>query len=211
MKVRIISVEKLSSIFKPIEFSEQIYYCTLVGSNLVGFPADKKFKIIEPMSKDHVIVIKKRENLLLGTKLYDVNEYTVALVYSNRLTSATGLKTCPYIALIKENYVMYLREIGTKMDNEINDEVVFENVVKEEIDGVINAIEELMRKGVTLKRIERDAVRFWELYNKYMTEVPSKKKVSENVKTIKTIEDELDLDLSDVNVNVSSESDNTLL
>lgn len=208
MKVRVISVEKLS-IFKPIEYDEQTYYCTLVGSNLVGFPADKKFKIIEPMSKDRVIVIKKRENLLLGTKLYDVNGYTVALVYSNRLTSATGLKTSPYIAVIKDNHTLYLREIGTKMDNEINDEVL-ENV-KEEIDRVINAIEELMRKGVTLRRIERDAIRFWELYNKYTTESPSRKKVSETVVKSDTIEDELDLDLSDVTVNVSSESDDTLL
>lgn len=208
MKVKVISVEKLS-IFKPIEFNEQIYYCILVGSNLVGFPADKKFKIIEPMSKDHVIIIKKRENLLLGTKLYDVNGYTVALVYSNRLTSATGLKTSPYIAVTRDNYTLYLREIGTKMDNEINDEVL-ENV-KEEIDKVINAIEELMRKGVMLKRIDRDAIRFWELYNKYTTEAPSKKKVSETVKSDTTIEDELDLDLSDVTVNVSSESDDTLL
>jgi len=182
--------------------------CTLVGSNnLVGFPSDKKFKIIEPMSKDHVIVIKKRENLLLGTKLYDANGYTIAIVYSNRLTSATGLKTSPYIAVIKDNYTLYLREIGTKMDNEINDEVL-ENV-KEEIDRVINAIEELIKKGVTLKRIERDAVRFWELYNKYTTESP-KKKVTETIKDT-TIEDELDLDLSDVTVNVSSESDDTLL
>lgn len=208
MKVRVVSIEKLS-IFKPIEYDGQTYYCTSVGSNLVGFPADKKFKIIEPMSKDHVVMIKKRENLLLGTKLYDVNGYTVALVYSNRLTSATGLKTSPYIAVIKDYNILYLREIGTKMDNEINDEVL-ENV-KEEIDRVINAIEELMRKGVTLKRIEREAVRFWELYNKYITEVPSsKKKVSETVNT--TIEeDELDLDLSDVTVNVSSDSDDTLL
>ncbi len=152
-------------------------------------------------------MIKKRENLLLGTKLYDANGYTVALIYSNRLTSATGLKTSPYIAVIKENHTLYLREIGTKMDNEINDEVL-ENV-KEEIDRVINAIEELMRKGVTLKRIERDAIRFWELYNKYTTEAPSKKKV-ETVKS-DTIEDELDLDLSDVTVNVSSDSDDILL
>jgi len=209
MKVRFISVEKLSSIFKPIKYDEQTYYCTLVGGNLVGFPANKKFKIIEPISKDHVIVIKKRENLLLGTKLYDANGYTVALIYSNRLTSATGLKTSPYIAVIKENHTLYLREIGTKMDNEINDEVL-ENV-KEEIDRVINAIEELMRKGVTLKRIERDATRFWELYNKYTTEEPSKKKVSETVKSDTTIEDELDLDLSDVTVNVSSDSDDILL
>jgi len=207
MKVRVISVEKLSSIFKPIKYDEQIYYCTLVGSNLVGFPVNKKFKIVEPISKDHVIVIKKRENLLLGTKLYDANGYTVALIYSNRLASATGLKTSPYIAVIKENHTLYLREIGTKMDNEINDEVL-ENV-KEEIDRVINAIEELMRKGATLKRIERDATRFWELYNKYTTEAPSKK-VSETVKST-TIEDELDLDLSDVTVNVSSESDDILL
>jgi hypothetical protein len=207
MRVRVISVEKLSSIFKPIKYDEQTYYCTLVGSNLVGFPANKKFKIVEPISKDHVIVIKKRENLLLGTKLYDTNGYTVALIYSNRLASATGLKTSPYIALIKENHTLYLREIGTKMDNEINDEVL-ENV-KEEIDAVINAIEELLRKGVTLKRIERDATRFWELYNKYTTEVP-KKKVSETVES-ETIEDELDLDLSDVTVNVSSDSDDVLL
>jgi len=207
MKVRVISVEKLSSIFKPIKYDEQTYYCTLVGSNLVGFPADKKFKIIEPISKDHVIMIKKRENLLLGTKLYDANGYTVTLIYSNRLTSATGLKTSPYIAVIKENHTLYLREIGTKMDNEINDEVL-ENV-KEEIDRVINAIEELMRKGVTLKRIERDATGFWELYNKYTTEAPSKKKVSETVKSDTT--DELDLDLSDVTVNVSSDSDDILL
>jgi len=207
MKIRVISVEKLSSIFKPIKYDEQTYYCTTVGSNLVGFPVDKKFKIVEPISKDHVIVIKKRENLLLGTKLYDMNGYTVALIYSNRLTSATGLKTSPYIAVIKDNHTLYLREIGTKMDNEINDEVL-ENV-KEEIDRVINAIEELMRKGATLKRIERDATRFWELYNKYTTEVPSKKKVSETAKT--TIEDELDLDLSDVTVNVSSDSDDILL
>jgi len=207
MKVRVISIEKLSSIFKPIKYDEQTYYCTLVGSNLVGFPANKKFKIIEPISKDHVIVIKKRENLLLGTKLYDANGYTVALIYSNRLASATGLKTSPYIAVIKENHTLYLREIGTKMDNEINDEVL-ENV-KEEIDRVINAIEELMRKGATLKRIERDATRFWELYNKYTTEVPTKK-VSEIVKSA-TIEDELDLDLSDVTVNVSSDSDDVLL
>ena len=207
MKVKVIAIEKLASIFKPIEFNEQIYYCTLVGHNLVGFPADKKFKIIEPMSKDHVVVLKKRENLLLGTKLYDVNNYVVALVYSNRLTSATGLKTSPYIAVIKDNYTLYLREIGTKMDSEIN--VALENV-KEEIDKVIDAIEELLRKGVTLKRIERDAVRFWELYNKYTTEAPFKKKVSETVNT--TIEeDELDLDLSDVTVNVSSDSDDTLL
>jgi hypothetical protein len=209
MKVRVISVEKLSSIFKPIKHDEQIYYCTLVGSNLVGFPADKKFKIIEPISKDHVIVIKKRENLLLGTKLYDANGYTVALIYSNRLASATGLKTSPYIAVIKENHTLYLREIGTKMDNEINDEVL-ENV-KEEIDRVIDAIEELVRKGATLKRIERDATSFWELYNKYTTEAPSKKKVSETVKSDTTIEDELDLDLSDVTVNVSSDSDDILL
>jgi hypothetical protein len=209
MKVRIISVEKLSSIFKPIKYDEQTYYCTLVGSNLVGFPANKKFKIVEPISKDHVIVIKKRENLLLGTKLYDANGYTVALIYSNRLTSATGLKTSPYIAVMKENHTLYLREIGTKMDNEINDEVL-ENV-KEEIDSVTNAIEELMRKGVTLKRIERDATRFWELYNKYTTEAPSKKKVSETVNSDTTIEDELDLDLSDVTVNVSSDSDDMLL
>jgi hypothetical protein len=209
MKVRVISVEKLSSIFKPIKYDEQIYYCTLVGSNLVGFPADKKFKIIEPISKDHVIVIKKRENLLLGTKLYDANGYTVAFIYSNRLTSATGLKTSPYIAVIKENHTLYLREIGTKMDNEINDEVL-ENV-KEEIDRVIDAIEELVRKGATLKRIERDATRFWELYNKYTTEAPSKKKVSETVKSDTTIEDELDLDLSDVTVNISSDSDDILL
>ena len=207
MKVRVIAVEKLSSIFKPIEFDEKIYYCTLVGSNLVGFPADKKFKIIEPTSKDHVVIIKKRENLLLGTKLYDVNGgYTVALVYSNRLTSATGLKTSPYIAVIKDNHTLYLREIGTKMDNEIN--VVLENV-KEEIDKVINAIEELLRKNVTLKRIERDAIRFWELYNKYAIESTSKKKEFENVKT--NIDDELDLDLSDMTVNVSSDSDDTLL
>lgn len=209
MKVRVISVEKLSSIFKPIKYDEQTYYCTLVGSNLVGFPADKKFKIIEPMSKDHVVVIKKRENLLLGTKLYDVNGYTVALVYSNRLTSATGLKTSPYIAVIKDNYTLYLREIGTKMDNEINDEVL-ENV-KEEIDRVINAIEELMRKGVTLKRMERDAVRFWELYNRYTTEASPSKKKAETVKSDTMIEDELDLDLSDVTANVSSESDDILL
>jgi hypothetical protein len=209
MKVRVISVEKLSSVFKPIKYDEQTYYCTLVGVNLVGFPANKKFKIIEPISKDHVIMIKKRENLLLGTKLYDVNGYTVALIYSNRLTSATGLKTSPYIAVIKENHTLYLREIGTKMDNEINDEVL-ENV-KEEIDRVTNAIEELMRKGVTLKRIERDATRFWELYNKYTTEAPSKKKVFETVKSDTTIEDELDLDLSDVTVNVSSDSDDILL
>lgn len=210
MKVRVISIEKLSSIFKPIEYDQRIFYCTLVGSNLVGFPADKKFKIIEPMSKDHVVVIKKRENLLLGTKLYDMNGYTVALVYSNRLASATGLKTSPYITVIKDNYTLYLREIGTKMDNEINDEVL-ENV-KDEIDRVINAIEELMRKGVTLKRIERDATRFWELHNKYTTEAPSRKKVSETIKdaTIED-EDELDLNLSDVTVNVSSESDDILL
>lgn len=208
MKVRVISVEKLSSIFKPIKYDEQTYYCTLVGSNLVGFPVNKKFKIIEPISKDHVIVIKKRENLLLGTKLYDENGYTVALIYSNRLTSATGLKTSPYIAVIKENHTLYLREIGTKMDNEINDEAL-ENV-KEEIDRVINAIEELMRKGVTLKRIERDATRFWELYNKYTTEAPSKKKVSVTVES-DTTEDELDLDLSDVTVDVSSDSDDILL
>jgi len=208
MKVRVISIEKLSSIFKPIEFNGQIYYCTMVGSNLIGFSPDKKFKIIEPISKDHVIVIKKRENLLLGTKLYDANGYTVALIYSNRLASATGLKTSPYIAVIKENHTLYLREIGTKMDNEINDEVL-ENV-KEEIDRVINAIEELLRKGVTLKRIERDATRFWELYNKYTTEAPSKKKVSETVES-DVIEDELDLDLSDVTVNVSSDSDDILL
>jgi len=207
MKIRVISVEKLSSIFKPIQYDEKVYYCTLVGSNLVGFPADKKFKIIEPMSKDHVIVIQKRENLLLGAKLYDVNGYTIALVYSNRLTSATGLKTSPYVAVIKHDYTLYLREIGTKMDNEINDEVL-ENV-KEEIDRVINAIEELMRKDVSLKRIERDATRFWELYNKYTTEAPSKKKVSEKDTTID--EDELDLDLPDVTVNVSSDSDDTLL
>jgi len=209
MKIRVISVEKLSSIFKPIKYDEQTYYCTTVGNNLVGFPVDKKFKIVEPISKDHVIVIKKRENLLLGTKLYDMNGYTVALIYSNRLTSATGLKTSPYIAVIKDNHTLYLREIGTKMDNEINDEVL-ENV-KEEIDRVINAIEELMRKGATLKRIERDATRFWELYNKYTTEVPSKKKVSETAKSDTTIEDELDLDLSDVTVNVSSDSDDMLL
>ena len=208
MKVRVISVEKLLSIFKPIEFNGQIYYCTMVGSNLIGFSPDKKFKIIEPISKDHVVVIKKRENLLLGTKLYDANGYTVALIYSNRLASATGLKTSPYIAVIKENHTLYLREIGTKMDNEINDEVL-ENV-KEEIDRVINAIEELLRKGVTLKRIERDATRFWELYNKYTTEAPSKKKVSETVES-DVIEDELDLDLSDVTVNVSSDSDDILL
>ena len=208
MKVRVISIEKLLSIFKPIEFNGQIYYCTMVGSNLIGFSPDKKFKIIEPISKDHVIVIKKRENLLLGTKLYDANGYTVALIYSNRLASATGLKTSPYIAVIKENHTLYLREIGTKMDNEINDEVL-ENV-KEEIDRVINAIEELLRKGVTLKRIERDATRFWELYNKYTTEAPSKKKVSETVES-DVIEDELDLDLSDVTVNVSSDSDDILL
>ena len=208
MKIRVISVEKLSSIFKPIQYDEKVYYCTLVGSNLVGFPADKKFKIIEPMSKDHIVVIKKRENLLLGTKLYDVNGYTIALVYSNRLTSATGLKTSPYVAVIKDDYTLYLREIGTKMDNEINDEVL-ENV-KEEIDRVINAIEELMRKDVSLKRIERDATRFWELYNKYTTEAPSKKKVSE-IKDTTIEEDELDLDLSDVTVNVSSDSDDTLL
>ena len=209
MKVRVISVEKLLSVFKPIEFNGQIYYCTMVGSNLIGFSPDKKFKIIEPISKDHVIVIKKRENLLLGTKLYNVNGYTVALIYSNRLASATGLKTSPYIAVIKENHTLYLREIGTKMDSEINDEAL-ENV-KEEIDRVINAIEELLRKGVTLKRIERDATRFWELYNKYTTEAPSKKKVSETVKSDTTIEDELDLDLSDVTVNVSSDSDDILL
>jgi len=208
MKVRVISIEKLSSIFKPIEFNGQIYYCTMVGSNLIGFSPDKKFKIIEPISKDHVVVIKKRENLLLGTKLYDANGYTVALIYSNRLASATGLKTSPYIAVIKENHTLYLREIGTKMDNEINDEAL-ENV-KEEIDRVINAIEELLRKGVTLKRIERDATRFWELYNKYTTEAPSKKKVSETVES-DVIEDELDLDLSDVTVNVSSDSDDILL
>ena len=208
MRVRVISVQKLLSVFKPIKYDEQTYYCTLVGSNLVGFPVDKKFKIIEPMSKDHVIVIKKRENLLLGTKLYDENGYTVALVYSNRLASATGLKTSPYIAVIKDNHTLYLREIGTKMDNEINDEVL-ENV-KGEIDRVINAIEELMRKGVTLKRIERDAIRFWELYNKYTTEAPSKK-VYETVKLNTTIEDELDLDLSDVTVDVSSDSDDILL
>jgi len=208
MKVRVISVEKLLSIFKPIEFNGQIYYCTMVGSNLIGFSPDKKFKIIEPISKDHVVVIKKRENLLLGTKLYDANGYTVALIYSNRLASATGLKTSPYIAVIKENHTLYLREIGTKMDNEINDEAL-ENV-KEEIDRVINAIEELLRKGVTLKRIERDATRFWELYNKYTTEAPSKKKVSETVES-DVIEDELDLDLSDVTVNVSSDSDDILL
>ena len=208
MKIKTISVEKLSSIFKPIQYNEKAYYCTLVGSNLVGFPADKKFKIIEPMSKDHIVVIKKRENLLLGTKLYDVNGYTIALVYSNRLTSATGLKTSPYVAVIKDDYTLYLREIGTKMDNEIN--VVLENV-KEEIDRVINAIEELMKKDVSLKKIERHATRFWELYNKYTTEftiAPSKKKVSEKDTTI---EDELDLDLPDVTVNVSSDSDDTLL
>jgi len=67
-----------------------------------------------------------------------------------------------------------------------------------------------MRKGVTLKRIERDATGFWELYNKYTTEAPSKKKVSETVKS-DAIEDELDLDLSDVTVNVSSDSDDILL
>jgi hypothetical protein len=210
MKVRVISVEKLSSIFKPIVFDEQTYYCTLVGRNLVGFPADKKFKIIEPISRDHVVVIKKRENLLLGTKLYDTNGYTVALIYSNRLTSATGLKTSPYIAVIKENHTLYLREIGTKMDNEINAEL---EIVKEEIDSVINAIEELLRKGVTLKRIERDATRFWELYNKYTTEAPARRKVSETVASNATMEDEdeLDLDLSDVTVNVSSDSDDVLL
>ena len=209
MKVRVISVEKLTTVFKPIKYDEQIYYCTTIGSNLVGFPANKKFKIIEPISKDHVIIIKKRENLLLGTKLYDVNKYIVALIYSNRLASATGLKTSPYIAVIKENHTLYLREIGTKMDNEINDDIL-ENV-KEEIDRVIDAIEELMRKGVTLKRIERDATRFWELYSKYTTEVPSKKKVSETIESDTTIEDELDLDLSDVTVNVSSDSDDMLL
>ena len=209
MKVRVISVEKLLSVFKPIEFNGQIYYCTMVGSNLIGFSPDKKFKIIEPISKDHVIVIKKRENLLLGTKLYNTNGYTVALIYSNRLASATGLKTSPYIAVIKENHTLYLREIGTKMDSEINDEAL-ENV-KEEIDRVINAIEELLRKGVTLKRIERDATRFWELYNKYTTEAPSKKKVYETIESDTTIEDELDLDLSDVTVNVSSDSDDILL
>lgn len=211
MKVRVVAIGKLSSVFKPIDYDGQIYYCTLVGKNLVGFPADKKFKIIEPISKDHIIIIKKRENLLLGTKLYDENVYTVAMLYSNRLTSATGLKTSPYIAVIRDNYVLYLREIGTKMDNEINDDVL-ENV-KEEIDKVINAIEELLRKGVTLKRIERDAIRFWELYNKYTTEAPSKKKVSETVKStdVENEEDELDLDLSDATVNVSSDSDDTLL
>lgn len=209
MKVKVVSVEKLSTIFKPIKYEEQLYYCTLVGSNLVGFPADKKFKIIEPISKDHVIVIKKRENLLLGTKLYETNGYTVALIYSNRLTSATGLKTSPYIAVIKDNYTLYLREIGTKMDNEINDEAL-ENV-KEEIDMVINAIEELIRKGVTLKRIERDATRFWELYNKYTTEVISKKKVSKIVESDTSEDEELDLDLSDVTVSTSSDSDDMLL
>jgi len=208
MKIKTISANKLSSIFKPIQYDDEIYYCTLVGSNLVGFPADKKFKIIEPMSKDHVVIIKKRENLLLGTKLYDVNGYTIALVYSNRLTSATGLKTSPYVAVIKDNYTLYLREIGTKMDNEINDEVITN--VKEEIDRVINAIEELMRKDVSLKKIERNATRFWELYNKYTTEftIAPSKKVSEKDTTI---EDELDLDLSDVTVNVSSDSDDILL
>lgn len=208
MKVRVVAIGKLSSVFKPIDYDGQTYYCTLVGKNLIGFPADKKFKIIEPISKDHVIVIKKRENLLLGTKLYDENVYTVAMLYSNRLTSATGLKTSPYIAVIRDNYVLYLREIGTKMDNEINDDVL-ENV-KEEIDKVINAIEELLRKGVTLKRIERDAIRFWELYNKYTTEAPSKKKVSVKSTDVEN-EEELDLDLSDVTVNVSSDSDDTLL
>jgi hypothetical protein len=209
MKVKVVSVEKLSTIFKPIKYEQQLYYCTLVGSNLVGFPADKKFKIIEPISKDHVIVIKKRENLLLGTKLYETNGYTVALIYSNRLTSATGLKTSPYIAVIKDNYTLYLREIGTKMDSEINDEAL-ENV-KEEIDMVINAIEELIRKGVTLKRIERDATRFWELYNKYTTEVISKKKVSKIVESDTSEDEELDLDLSDVTVSTSSDSDDMLL
>jgi hypothetical protein len=206
MKVKVVSIEKLLSVFKPIEYDGQTYYCTLVGSNLVGFPAHKKFKIIEPISRDHVIVIKKRENLLLGTKLYDTNGYTVALIYSNRLASATGLKTMPYIAVIKDNHTLYLREIGTKMDNEINDKAL-ENV-REEIDVVINAIEELIRKGVTLKRIERDATRFWELYNKY-TQAPPKKKVSETIQD--TAIDELDLDLSDMTVNVSSDSDDMLL
>jgi hypothetical protein len=210
MKVRVISIEKLSSVFKPINYDGQIYYCVLVGSNLVGFPANKKFKIIEPLSKDHVIVIKKRENLLLGTKLYDMNGYIISLIYSNRLTSATGLKTSPYIAVIRDNYTLYLREIGTKMDNEISDDSI-ENT-KEEIVRAINAIEELIRKGVTLKRIERDATRIWELYNKTI-EVPSKKKASEivNVSSNTTMEDELDLDLSDVTVNVSSDSDDVLL
>ena len=210
MKIKTISVEKLSSVFKPIQYDANIYYATLVGSNLVGFPANKKFKIIEPVSKDHVVIIKKRENLLLGTKLYDVNGYTIAFVYSNRLTSATGLKTSPYVAVVKHDYTLYLREIGTKMDNEINDEVITN--VKEEIDRVINAIEELMRKDVSLKKIERHATRFWELYNKYTTEftIAPSKKVSETVKdTIE--EDELDLDLPDVTVNVSSDSDDILL